>query len=470
MNMRILYIGALAIGAICIIIGVLSMTLIPLSITKRIEQDEHLGYDENGTFNAMTKRWIEPKYNMKIKVWVISVTNPEDVVNGSYPVVTEKGPYVYTEHQKKIKVKFMQNDTRVLYRNRRRYVYSEEESCANCSLLDSVMIPNLMFQARFVLVLQVASKSSPFVKNIIKSAFSRFKRETPFINATVGEVLFDGYEDPMIKWVCDKVRPLCSVANIPTRIRFLENDTVDGEYLIGTGLRSNQELGHVYAWNGQNETVWWSTAQARMINGTDGQLFPPSIQIYRDLPVFLGQLGRSIHMRYDKSVTYKGIPSYRFVIPSDVYDPFLPENKGFCNPEIPRYFSHDIQPDGCLPAGMFDIGHTKLGSPPIFMSGVHFYQSPAQVYQNFVGFPHPNCSDQSYIDIEPLTGVILNALGASQINVGMINDTFYFFQKIPSMIVPVLWLKEIINVDDDTRKELESVGRSSRMVIFKIRV
>ncbi|EJW73364.1 hypothetical protein WUBG_15730, partial [Wuchereria bancrofti] len=43
-------------------------------------------------------------------------------------------------------------------------------------------------------------------------------------------------------------------------------------------------------------------------------------------------------------VTHGRIPSYRFVIPSTVYDPFLPENKGFCNPKTPRYFSNDIQP------------------------------------------------------------------------------------------------------------------------------
>lgn len=41
---------------------------------------------------------------------------------------------------------------------------------------------------------------------------------------------------------------------------------------------------------------------------------------------------------------YERIPSYRFVIPSTVSDPFLPENKGFCSREIPRYFDTDVQP------------------------------------------------------------------------------------------------------------------------------
>uniref|UniRef100_A0A0R3S5K1 DUF1996 domain-containing protein n=1 Tax=Elaeophora elaphi TaxID=1147741 RepID=A0A0R3S5K1_9BILA len=128
---------------------------------------------------------------------------------------------------------------------------------------------------------------------------------------------------------------------------------------------------------------------------------------------------RSIYLRFDKSVMHGQIPTYRFVIPAAVYDPFLPENKGFCNQETPRYFDSGVQPQGCLPAGMLDIGRTKSGSPPVYLSGVHFYQSPPQIYQNFTGFQHPDNSDASYLDIEPYTGVIVSAFAASQINIGM---------------------------------------------------
>lgn len=58
---------------------------------------------------------------------------------------------------------------------------------------------------------------------------------------------------------------------------------------------------------------------------------------------------------------------------------------------------------GCLPAGMFDIGRTRLGSPHIYLSGVHFYHSPPQVYQNFTGYQHPDSGDASHIDIEPVS-------------------------------------------------------------------
>ncbi|KAL4002006.1 CD36 family protein [Acanthocheilonema viteae] len=456
MNIRICTIGALAIGAIFIIIGILSLTIVPLTVSKEVIKNEHLGFDENNTYNVMTRRWIKQKYSMKLKIWTVSVANPYDVVrHGSYPTLVEKGPYVYTEYRKRVKVNFMQNNTRVLFRNKRYYIYNENESCANCSLNDLVTVPNVMFQY----VINIAAKSSPVVKELIKFALKLFKRETPFIRVTVKQMLFEGYEDPMIEWICNKnlTRPLCILAGIPTRIKFMENGTDSGEYLIDTGLEDNRKIGQVYAWNGRNETPWWSTAQARKLNGTNGELFSPFLSSSNDLSIFLGELGRSLYLHYDKSVTHERIPSYRYIIPSAVYDPFLPENKGFCNQETPRYFDSDIQPEGCLPAGMFDIGRTKVGSPPIYLSGVHFYQSPPQVYQNFTGFQHPDSSDASYIDIEPYTGVIVSAFAASQINIGMISSNLYMPDKMPSMIVPVMWMKELINMDEDTKNDLQKI-------------
>lgn len=62
--------------------------------------------------------------------------------------------------------------------------------------------------------------------------------------------------------------------------------------MIDTGLEDAGRIGRVYAWNGRNETPWWGTAQARKINGTDGELFSPFLSVSNNLPIFLGELGR----------------------------------------------------------------------------------------------------------------------------------------------------------------------------------
>nr|CDQ04091.1 Bm1583 [Brugia malayi] len=96
MDIKISIIGALALGSIFIIVGVLSLTIVPLTVNKEVIKNEHLGYNENGTYNVMTQRWIEQKYSMKLKIWTVSVANPNDISKGSYPVLIEKGPYAYT--------------------------------------------------------------------------------------------------------------------------------------------------------------------------------------------------------------------------------------------------------------------------------------------------------------------------------------------------------------------------------------
>lgn len=38
------------------------------------------------------------------------------------------------------------------------------------------------------------------------------------------------------------------------------------------------------------------------------------------------------------------------------------------------------------------------------------------------------------------------------------------FSKMPSMIVPVLWMREIANVDEDTKNDLEKIVLIPRWV------
>ncbi|EJW73544.1 hypothetical protein WUBG_15549 [Wuchereria bancrofti] len=95
MDIKVSIIGALALGSIFIIVGILTLTIVPLTVNKEVVKNEHLGYDENGTYNIMTQRWIKQNYSMKLQIWTVSVANPNDVLKGSYPVLIEKGPYVY---------------------------------------------------------------------------------------------------------------------------------------------------------------------------------------------------------------------------------------------------------------------------------------------------------------------------------------------------------------------------------------
>lgn len=465
-NIKIWASIALGSGTVLLLIGVLALTYVPNTITNQITKNVHLGFDSNGTYNLMTQRWIEPKYAMQLKVWMLSVTNVKEVMEQkAYPAFEEKGPYVFDEHRKKTKVSFMDNETRVLYRDVHTYYYNPNASCSNCSLDDVVTFPSIIFQ----MIVDVARSSAPMVRRLINLLLRVLKnKEKAFVSTTVGEALISGYSDPLIDEICNYTftSELCKIVGVPLRIKFFENDTDDGEYLIDTGLEGSHKIGKVYAYNGQDEVPWWFSPQARMINGTDGELFPTGLSRHSTLPVFLGQLGRSLYMRYDSSSTLDGISFYRYVVPPEVYDYTREENKGFCNPLTPRYFDSHTQPEGCLPAGLFDIGRLKSGSPRIYISAAHFYKSSPLLYQNFTGFSFPSDKDQSHIDLEPYTGVVVDGYEAMQINIGMVSGGLSALDGMRDMIVPVLWMNEVATLDEDTKKDLQKIASPTRIAFI----
>ncbi|VDK66142.1 unnamed protein product, partial [Anisakis simplex] len=147
MKFLITSIATLLIGAVSITIGILLLTFFPLRIDNEVAKRIYLGYNENGTYNDMTLKWIDPEYSMMLQIWIFSLENEEDVIkNGAFPNFTQKGPYSFTEVQHKEHINFLMNATRVTYRNKRFYTFDANSSCASCSLGDQVTFPNVVFQ------------------------------------------------------------------------------------------------------------------------------------------------------------------------------------------------------------------------------------------------------------------------------------------------------------------------------------
>ncbi len=101
----------LALGALLILIGVLALTLVPQMIQNQVSKVQlpfptrvsprqfemtYLGLNANGTPNDMTSQWLNPPYTMRLDIWLFSVANPDDVLNGrGKPRVIQRGPYSF---------------------------------------------------------------------------------------------------------------------------------------------------------------------------------------------------------------------------------------------------------------------------------------------------------------------------------------------------------------------------------------
>ena len=156
------------------------------------------------------------------------------------------------------------------------------------------------------------------------------------------------------------------------------------------------------------------------------------------------------------SVVIDGIPSNIYHPSKSMNDISLQKQLGFCNPKSPIYFTDPyIQEKGCLPYGIMDVSSCLPGSPPIYISQSHFLGSPPELRQQVIGIREPNQkTDQTYLNIEPTTGIIIRAHQRSQINLGFLTGQFTILQKMSNVIIPMIYLEEEAFIDADTYSEL----------------
>lgn len=162
-----------------------------------------------------------------------------------------------------------------------------------------------------------------------------------------------------------------------------------------------------------------------MVNGTDGQLFPPGMD-RRDssiIQLFIGQLCRTIEMEYFDKKDYEDVPVYLYKPAKSMNNIDRQRELGFCNPNSPIYFNNTyIQPKGCLPSGLMDVSSCMPGNPKIYISQPHFYGSSAALPDSVIGMRAATFeNDETVLGVEPATGVVAFAQQRTQLNLGVIN-------------------------------------------------
>lgn len=74
------------------------------------------------------ERWENPPVDIYFNVYIFNVNNPEEILRGSLPKVTEYGPYVYKEKRSK-KVLSVNEETGVIkYKDDISFEFDEESS------------------------------------------------------------------------------------------------------------------------------------------------------------------------------------------------------------------------------------------------------------------------------------------------------------------------------------------------------
>jgi len=128
-------------------------------------------------------------------------------------------------------------------------------------------------------------------------------------------------------------------------------------YEVKSGVADPTRFGEILEVNGVREMLHWEDPYCKLINGTDGSIFPAFVTKHRIIRVFSEDTCRSIHLTYQKDVDYFGVKALRFhLAPEMMAAPELnPDNQCFATNSRNR-------------SGLMDIAPCKKGIPISFIT------------------------------------------------------------------------------------------------------
>jgi len=386
------------------------------------------------------KAWKSPPATIYLDFYFLEVLNPDDIVDkSSRPHVVERGPYVYRELKNKIDIEFLNESRQLRYKEAKWYTFDPEMS--NGTEDDNITCLNFAVVALATKIQYKGEFLNKFVRAILNGVNTKL-----FESHTVHEWLF-GYTPPFITslrkklpWFFQFLIPNVTVGFYtgPTA-----NGTDNGEYDIVTGVSDIQDLGNILTWNGAKNVSFWTTPECNMINGTDGSLWHPFIKKTDVLYIFNSDLCRSVYIEYEGegTVSSSHIPVLKFgptqlVMANETVNP---DNAGFCTPR-----------GNCMGAGVLNVSTCRDGVP-IVMSQPHFIEADEKYKSAIDGLFPEDLSRKTYIDIEPITGIVINASKKLQINfhVAKLQAFAPTLQLAQEYVFPVIWANEHAVISDE---------------------
>lgn len=386
-------------------------------------------------------QWIDPAPPIYMQYWFFQVDNPEFILKGEKPILSEVGPFTYRFYQPKTEVAFYTNST-VGYKYNHTLVFQPDMSPG---VNESTPILQINLPLLTVASLLKKKNFPDWATSMVSTLADAANDSSLFVEHSASEFLF-GYEDPLLKMVHDAASLVHIDFPSEFGVFYGYNNSDDGVYLAKTGADDVKTANTLEKWNYAKSLDFWYNDEANMINGTDGTFFNPRISKDDRLYLYNSDICRSIYLQYDRESSVLDIPTLRFRVPPEVFQSPSknPANAGFC------------PVDDCLDDGVLEISSCKEGAP-VIMSCPHFY-SGAPEYINAVVGMHPSEEEHgTYLDVEPQSGATFKAAKRLQANAHLLKDeSFTELANVNDVIFPVLWLNESVTLDTDTAHTYKS--------------
>ncbi|XP_035216630.1 protein croquemort-like isoform X1 [Stegodyphus dumicola] len=227
------------------------------------------------------KYWKDVPVPIYIHFYFFNITNPQEIWDlTSKPVLEEVGPYTFREAREKVNITWNNNGT-VSYKQIKRWYYQPDRT--NGSLYDVITTLNVPMVA-------AATKGKEMNEDLIYLALEEIFNHyntTWFVEKTVEELLFKGYEDPLLK----VAKAFMDLPYDKFGWFYARNDTDDGEIVAYTGENNIDAVDEIYSWNGMTEVPSFDPP-CNMINGSAGDTWPPNQSYDSKITLFVPDICR----------------------------------------------------------------------------------------------------------------------------------------------------------------------------------
>lgn len=360
---------------------------------------------------------------MVMSIYMFNITNKEEFPwKNSKPRVQQIGPYVFRETWNRTNVKFFPNGTLSYQKIKTFYLDPNMTVGSLDDVITTLNIPALSVGA-------MMKTSGPFVKRIMGTVL-HFLHENTFVQKKVREMLFEGYDDPLIKLAAD-------VLGTTPYDRFGyfygRNATPQEEYNIFTGAQGNSaKFTIIEKYRNKTSMDVWGNRECNRVRGTDGSSYPPFLDKAKPLELFAADMCRIMKLEFKEMAEMYGVPAYEYQLSPDTFDNGIrnPENKCYC-------------PDGhCLKYGAFNLSRCAFGAP-LALSFPHYYDADPSYLARIDGLSPNRRQHASTFFLEPMISFPMNVSAKFQLNAMLQRiPRFSFFDEMPDMLFPLVWFEE----------------------------
>jgi len=400
---------------------------------------------EEGTsaYNA----WVETPIPVYTKFYFFDMINPSELFHShEKPVLEERGPYTFREVERKVNLTWHENST-VSYR-RVKFWYFEREMSVG-PLTDEVTTINVpvVGSAEFV-------RGDFFMEWGISDMLSTIEARI-FVKKTIGELLFEGYEDEVMEigssldgdddeeYFDEEEEETKQDLNKVPMDKFgwfyKRNGTSwsDGSLAMRTGSDNINLLGEITSWNKNTRTEAYP-GECGVVRGSADGLFPPGLTDTMDkISIFSTDLCRPLTFTRTGTRTVHGVPVQKFDLAATSF-----ANSSVCA-ENSCYNNN-------IPTGVQNVTRCKMDSPA-FVSRPHFHLADPFYREQFqYGVRAREGDHDSSFWVEPKSSIPVKVEMRLQLNILLrkVEGIEYLFKNLPEVMFPVLWFDSVATLPE----------------------